>query len=121
MVDYPLRVIDYYLGENQLNRLLNLQKMVKLSTLVDCSRIYIEIKQVFDNSIGNLDTKMFDLIQNPGDERFVVKKTEDIAKIGQYTFYVDIWPTNYSDNHIKGDPFVVNIKSPCTPEYLDMV
>ena len=95
--------------------------MVKLSTLVDCSRIYIEIKQVFDNSIGNLDTKMFDLIQNPGDERFVVKKTEDIAKIGQYTFYVDIWPTNYSDNHIKGDPFVVNIKSPCTPEYLDMV
>jgi hypothetical protein len=64
---------------------------------------------------------MFDVIQNPYDGRFIVKKTEDLTKIGQYTFDVNIWLIEYDNLKITGKHFVVNIRSPCTPEYLEIV
>jgi len=63
---------------------------------------------------------MFGVVQNPNDGRFIVKKTDDLDKIGQYTFYVKFWLSEHKSMTITGDPFVVDIMSPCTPARLEL-
>jgi len=63
---------------------------------------------------------MFDVVQNPDDGRFLVKKTDDLTNIGQYTIYVQFFLLEYSNVTILGNPFIVNIMSPCTPARLEL-
>ena len=63
---------------------------------------------------------MFDVVQNPDLGRFSVKKTDDLTEVGQYTIYVQFLLLEYSNVTILGNPFIVNIMSPCTPERLEL-
>ena len=63
---------------------------------------------------------MFDVVQNPDEGRFSVKKTDDLTEVGQYTIYVQFLLLEYSNVTILGIPFIVNIMSPCTPERLEL-
>ena len=80
----------------------------------------MSVLQAYGNSMENLDTKMFDVMQNPDDGRFIVKKTDDLTKIGLYTIYVRFMLTENNSVTISGKPFIVNILSPCTPARLEL-
>ena len=59
LIDNPLGNIDYYVGENPITSLYNLNTMVQLSTKVNCGTIYMELKQQVNGVTTPVDTTTF--------------------------------------------------------------
>lgn len=59
--DNPMANIDYFVGENPITNLFNLNTMVKLNTKVDCGPIYMELKQNFDGKLSSVNVDMFNV------------------------------------------------------------